>query len=253
MPNGISEGMHGDCAVLKVGIWNGSSTCDRGKLLYQVLLKDALRAGICGGTTSGSVEGSRSTRAFRTVESEVSSNELPVFLEFVDDEEPLRRWLPHCQQRVQDCGVIVMEPGRDWRKATRSLEQETGGATMNHQSETGRSVNHPNQQQAFNGLQVQIYTLERNTLQGKPVYQAVAEFLRNRGILWISTTRGVAGFGAQRRIHEAHWLFRRNDVPVVTTVLDRLDKLDACLPDLVQFVGDEAFVVSKPVVWHHPV
>jgi PII-like signaling protein len=239
------------CAVLKVGLWNGSETCERGRILYQVLLKEAMKAGIRGGTTSGSVEGSRSTRTFRTVESEVGSNALPVFIEFVDNAEVLERWIPQCKRRIQDCGVIVVEGGQSWGSAGQGATEPWGGlsVTVEHTREPRvQSSSRPD----YNGLQVQIYTLEQNTIHGKPVYQAVAELLRDRGILWISTTRGVAGFGAQRRIHQAHWLFRRNDVPVVVTVLDKVEKLDGCLAELVAFVGDSAFVVSKPVVWHHP-
>lgn len=248
MPDGTSA----PCAVLRVGLWNGSSTCERGRTLYQVLLTEALKAGLRGGTTSGSVEGSRSTRAFRTVESEVSSNELPVFLEFVDELEKLEQWIPACKERIKDDGVIVLEGGHVWGGRGFGEIKGEGGPTVKEPQHYLRAQHAPLDEKAYNGLQVQIFTLERNTIQGKPVYQAAAEFLRKKGILWISTTRGVAGFGDQRRIHQAHWLFRRNDVPIVTTVLDRAEKLERWLPSLVEFVGDTAFVVSKSVVWHHP-
>lgn len=295
------------CAILKIGLWNGAETDWRGTLLYKSLLQDAMCAGLRGGTVWNTVEGSRSSRVFRTVESEVSSNDLPVVLEFVEEgghggQDVLQRFIGSAKQRIGPKGIIVVEIGQTWRPQSRSgaegrpaTEQsvniaeakasgaldassgvETDGVRVDstgtgirirlggeeNSMEKGNRVNPENRERgprmngqpdaAYDGLQVQIFTLEQNQIDGRPVYQAVAEFLRQRGVLWISTARGITGFGEQRKIRQRSWWSRKNEVPIVVTVLDKVENLEGCLPELVEFVGSEGYIVSKPVVWHSP-
>ncbi len=231
------------CAILKIGLWNGADTDWRGTLLYKALLQDAIRAGVRGGTAWGTVEGSRSSRTFKTVESEVTSNELPVLMEFVDTLAVLEPFIPRCQKRIGQKGVMVVELGQAWWHARRG-----GDNSVNPEEKPISGRTNPQ----YDGLQVQIFTLEQNQIDGRPVYQAVAEFLRNRGILWISTARGITGFGELRKVHKRSWWMRKSDVPVVMTILDKVERLEVCLPELAEYIGDQGFVVSKPVVWHWP-
>jgi PII-like signaling protein len=243
MPREVSQA----CAILKIGLWNGADTDWRGTLLYKALLQDAIRAGVRGGTAWGAVEGSKSSRTFRTVESEVTSNELPVLMEFVDTLDVLEPFIHGCQKRLGEKGVMVVELGQAWWHARRG-----GDNNVNPQERPSSGQTEPLSGAQYDGLQVQIFTLEQNQIDGRPVYQAVAEFLRNRGILWISTARGIAGFGEQRKMRQRRWWMQRSDVPVVMTILDKVDRLEACLPELAEYLGDQGFVVSKPVVWHWP-
>jgi PII-like signaling protein len=244
----MNEALCSSCSVLKAGVWNGAETDWRGRLLYKVLLQDAMDCGLRGGTVWSHVEGSRSKRTFRTVESEVSSNQLPVLLEFVDTVPALERFIPVCQKRMGKKGILVVEQGHVWPTG------DGGG---------GDAVKEPGHQQptnvpehtsgvAYDGLQVQIFTLEQNRIGGKPVYQAVAEFLRHRDILWVSTARSISGYGHMRQIRSRARWFQKSDVPIVVTVLDKAETLEPCLPELVTLVDGHGFIVSKPVVWHHP-
>ena len=53
------------------------------------------------------------------------------------------------------------------------------------------------------GQRVRIYTGEAAQWQWKPLFLAVLEFLRAEGAAGATVTRGVAGFGANSRIHTA--------------------------------------------------
>lgn len=269
--------------VLQVGLWNGAITGVRGRLLYRAILRSALDAGIRGGTAWIGIEGGHGRGAFRSVESEVASNELPVMLAFVDHALPIARWLPDLRTLVDTHGVVVSDDasvwfrvlgsgGRDGRTGTRTGDTSQGaprdasrdalrpsgdasgdasdGEDAPSRDDSGGRASRGDG--ADEGLMVQVYTVEGRMLQGKPVYQAVAEFLRKRGVLWVYTTRGLTGFGEQRRVHEPQWLLRAHDAPVMVTALDRQDRLGPHLPALVQFVGHEGLVVSRSVRWHHP-
>ncbi|SFU97391.1 DUF190 domain-containing protein [Alicyclobacillus macrosporangiidus] len=273
--------------VLNVGLWNGAITGARGRLLYRAILRSALDAGIRGGTAWVGIEGGHGRGAFRSVESEVASNELPVMLAFVDHASPIAGWLPELRTLVDAHGLVVSDEASVWlrmlgsggragppgirasgapqcpsRDASRDAlgpagdgtrgapgGKDAGGEDVPSRGFGGRASPGDGAEQ---GLMVQVYTVEGRTLQGKPVYQAVAEFLRKRGVLWVSTTRGLTGFGEQRRVHEPQWLLRAHDAPVMVTALDRQDRLESHLPALVQFVGHEGLVVSRRVRWHHP-
>ena len=242
---------HVACAILKVGIWNGSESDGCRGLLYRSLLQSALHHHLQGGTVWGTVEGSRAARTFRTVESEVISNELPVWLEFVDTLARLEQWVPVCRQKLGNRGVMAMESGAVWPPARLTVKEgplvKVDTRVDGKPAQPARQTTPPD-----DGLQVQVFTLEGNQIKGKPVYQAVAELVRKRGVLWISTTRGISGFGELRRMHRPTWWFRRTDIPIVMTILDRASSLEPILEELVEFVGDEGFLVSKPVDWHHP-
>ncbi|MCF8566373.1 DUF190 domain-containing protein [Alicyclobacillus tolerans] len=242
-----------DTAAAKIGLYNGAQTCEGGVLLYRQLLKMALDAGIRGATVWRAIEGGRSRGAFRSVESEVASNELPLWLEFVDSKSKLENWIREVRPKLQQHGIAVL----DTHIQCGVPQEGAGGATMDEVSnkagkprrEAGQT---PNEGGDTEGLQVQVYTLEKNKVNGKPVYQAVAELMRHRGIVWVSTVRGVTGYGENRTLYQANWLGRRDDVPVMVTIVDQRDALSSCLPDLVKLVGDAGFVVSSPVSWHHP-
>ncbi|MCL6517173.1 DUF190 domain-containing protein [Alicyclobacillus sp.] len=280
----MSEYEAQDWTVLKVGLWNGAMTGARGRLLYRTILRSAMDRGIRGGTAWVGIEGGHGRGAFRTVESEVASNELPVNLAFIDHAAPLAAWLPDLRRLVGQNGVVTSDEASVWLHAARAEGRMGSGGSAGSGAEDGGRVSQkpadvrggdgrrdgpqgdgrtradaenptrgsPLDEAAAEGLMVQVYTVESRMLHGKPVYQAVAEFLRRRGALWVSTTRGLTGFGQERRVHEPQWLLRGNDAPVMITVLDRRDRLEPYLQELVRFVGHEGLVVSRPVRWHHP-
>ncbi|MCL6632623.1 MAG: DUF190 domain-containing protein [Alicyclobacillus herbarius] len=219
----------GDDSVcnLIIGLWNGA-TMAGGVPLYRRLLLDAREHGLAGATVWRGLEGGHARGAFRTVENEVASNELPILLDFVAPSARLTGWLPRAGKLIGEHGVMVMEPSR----------RTQPNSNLEHGERLGRRVD--------------IYTLERHKQGGRPLYQAVAEFARRRGLLWLSTTRGMCGIGDGGRWHEPGWWLRKDDVPIIITILDAADRVDAHLPELIELVARQGVVVSTVVDWHHP-
>ncbi len=224
---------------LQVGIWSGAEARS-GLLLYRRLLAQAMRIGLPGATVVTQVEGGQRTRGFRSVESEIESNELPLWLEFVDDTGRWPEFVEDAKRAIGRHGIVVAS---DVEQFDPELRKE------------GKRVNRPTYAFADRsraGLQVQVYTLEGNKVDGKPVYQAAAEFLRARNIFWISTARGLCGFGDGRRIHKARWFSRNSDIPIVMTVVDFREQLEPHVEDLAALVGDQGVVSVTDVTWLHP-
>lgn len=225
---------------LKIGIWNGAQTVS-GQLLYHRLLSQAMHAGMRGATFSTHIEGSQRSLGFRSVGSEVGSNELPLWLEIVDREDRWPAFITDARRTIGRHGLIVSEV------VDAHSRQQGGEAEKLKQSGTT-----PRQFPTREGLQVQVYSLEGNRIDGKPVYQVVTEFLRAKNIFWISTARGLCGFGDGRRIHKARWFSRSAEIPIVMTVVDFTEQLSPHLDALAQLVGDQGLVSVRPVMWLHP-
>ena len=249
-------------ASVSVGIWNGSRSTSDGTLLYRKLLSEAMIHGIRGGTVWRVIEGGNRGGVFRSIESEVASNELPLWIEFIDQAPTVQSWLPTAQRLLAGCGVIVLNPevqqGLSFtggETPTSGLNSEGGDLAVNQQEHTESGRTNVGENQAglstVKGLQITIYTLERAKVNGKPLYQAAAEYLRHRDILWVATMRGLYGYGESRAIRQAGW-FNKVDTPVMMVAADKEEKLAPHVAGLVELVGSSGFVVTSPVKWMEP-
>lgn len=63
-----------------------------------------------------------------------------------------------------------------------------------------------------------------------PLYAALLELFRSKGLAGATILKGVAGFGAHSFIHTANILRLSEDLPLVIEVVDTQEHLDAVLP-----------------------
>lgn len=85
---------------------------------------------------------------------------------------------------------------------------------------------------------LRIFIGESDTHDGRPLYQAVVEVLRRRGLAGATVLRGIEGFGASSRLHTAHILRLSEDLPIVIECVDDDDKIEDVLPALDDMIGD---------------
>ena len=95
-------------------------------------------------------------------------------------------------------------------------------------------------------LQLRIYIGEADHASGKPLYQAIVERLRERGVAGATVIRGIEGFGASAHLHTTRILRLSEDLPVVIEVVDEAERLRAILPELDALVGD-GIITLQPV------
>jgi PII-like signaling protein len=95
-------------------------------------------------------------------------------------------------------------------------------------------------------LQLRIYIGEADHVSGKPLYQAIVERLRERGVAGATVIRGIEGFGASAHLHTTRLLRLSEDLPVVIEVVDEAERLRAILPELDALVGD-GMITLQPV------
>ncbi len=94
-------------------------------------------------------------------------------------------------------------------------------------------------------LLVRIYVGEADHRDGKPLYQAIVAFLRDRGMAGATILRGIEGFGANARLHTTRILRLSEDLPVLIEVVDGEERIRAILPELDEMVGDGLITLEK--------
>jgi PII-like signaling protein len=95
------------------------------------------------------------------------------------------------------------------------------------------------------GLLARIYIGESDQHHGRPLYQAIVELLRERGLAGATVLRGIEGFGAHARLHTARILRLSEDLPVLIEVVDEADRLRAILPELDAMVPEGLITLER--------
>jgi uncharacterized protein len=95
------------------------------------------------------------------------------------------------------------------------------------------------------GLLVRIYLGESDRWHGRPLYQAIVERMRERGMAGTTVLRGIEGFGAQQHLHSTRILSLSEDLPMLVEVVDTEDKVRAVLPELDEMLGDGLITIEK--------
>jgi PII-like signaling protein len=94
-------------------------------------------------------------------------------------------------------------------------------------------------------LLVRIYIGEADHHQGKPLYEAIVERLRTRGIAGATVLRGIEGFGANAHLHTTRLLRLSEDLPILIEVVDEEARLREVLPELDGMVGDGLITLER--------
>ena len=103
------------------------------------------------------------------------------------------------------------------------------------------------------GTLLRIFIGESDHWHGKPLYQALVEEARKRGLAGATVVRGIEGFGAHSRIHTARLLDLSSDLPIVIEIADEDEKIEAFLPVVHEMVMEGLATLEKVnvVIYRH--
>ena len=93
---------------------------------------------------------------------------------------------------------------------------------------------------------LRIFIGESDHFGGKPLYEAIVQEARKRGMAGATVLRGLTGFGAHSRLHTAKILRLSEDLPLVVEIVDTPEKIEALLPKLDEMI-DEGLVTLERV------
>lgn len=95
------------------------------------------------------------------------------------------------------------------------------------------------------GKLLRIFIGESDRWEGRPLYEAIVQRIREAGGAGATVLRGIEGFGAHSRIHTARILRLSEDLPVVIEVVDRADRIDALLPILDEMIREGMVTIER--------
>lgn len=98
---------------------------------------------------------------------------------------------------------------------------------------------------------MRIYLGESDSINGKPLYQAVTELLRQEKIAGASVFRGILGFGAKSHMHTANILRLSQDLPIIIEAVDLEENIKRVLPEIKKLVGNGLITLEKVEVLHY--
>ena len=90
---------------------------------------------------------------------------------------------------------------------------------------------------------VSVYVMEGESYHGAPVYAAILDFLFYRGISDATVTRGVAGFGADHKLHTSRLVDLADKMPIKVEFIETAEKVNEVLPKLADMVGSGFFEI----------
>jgi PII-like signaling protein len=94
-------------------------------------------------------------------------------------------------------------------------------------------------------LKLSFYFGEHDRHDGRFLSDAILDLLERHGIATSVLLRGAEGFGAGQRLQTDRLLSLSEDLPLVAIGVDRRERIEAALPELVEMVGDGLLTLER--------
>jgi CBS domain-containing protein len=100
---------------------------------------------------------------------------------------------------------------------------------------------------------LKVFVGEAARLKNRPLYEAIVEEARQRGMAGASVCRGFMGFGAGNLLHTAKILRLAEDLPVIVEIVDTPPRIASFVPVVDAMVEEGSIVVQDgQAVFHLP-
>jgi PII-like signaling protein len=93
---------------------------------------------------------------------------------------------------------------------------------------------------------VTVYVNSTDQWHSRPLYSAIVEMCRDRGIAGATVIRCTAGYGSGGRLHSTRLLELSEDLPVRIEIIDVPERIDPFLEALGEMIG-EGLVKITPI------
>jgi len=100
---------------------------------------------------------------------------------------------------------------------------------------------------------MRVFIGESDKYQGKPLYEALLERFRKKGLAGATVLRGIAGFGASSKVHTDKVLRLSLDLPLIIEVVEAEETIQQVLPDLEEMIGGGLITLERAnVILYRP-
>lgn len=95
---------------------------------------------------------------------------------------------------------------------------------------------------------MKIYISEDCKYKGHNLYHALVNKLAEIGMAGATVTRGIEGFGHQKRLHSARILDLSLSLPIIVEIIDTPEKIEMSLPYINEMVDEGLIIISDITV-----
>lgn len=100
---------------------------------------------------------------------------------------------------------------------------------------------------------MRIFIGESDKYHGKPLYEALIQRMREKGLAGATVLRGVAGYGASSTVHTEKILRLSLDLPMIVEIVETEEAIQAVLPDLDEMIGGGLVTLERArVIMYRP-
>ncbi len=100
---------------------------------------------------------------------------------------------------------------------------------------------------------MRIFIGESDKYHGTPLYEALLEKFRQKGLAGATVLRGVAGYGASSVVHTEKVLRLSLDLPLIIEVVETEEAIQAILPELDAMIGGGLVTLERArVILYRP-
>lgn len=94
---------------------------------------------------------------------------------------------------------------------------------------------------------LRLFIGERDRHGHQPLYEAVVQHARARGLAGATVLRGLVGFGRSTVLHTAKILELSEDLPIVVEIVDTEEKIRDFLPELDGMITSSGLITLEQV------
>lgn len=218
-----------DGPAKKVTIYVGQDHHYHGQSSYSAILNFLFFHGISGANVVRGIAGFGADHHLHTTRIELLTQDLPIKIEFIETPEKVEEVLPKLRE-LAGSGLIEIQDTTVIKPAEVSTK-------------THREFLPPLKREGKAKL-MRIYIGENDKWHGKPLHMAIIESMRANDIAGATVYQGILGYGANRRIHKDSALHLSHDRPIMLSIVDTDEKLQAFLPLLDEMVQQGLVVLS---------
>ncbi len=212
----------------KVTIFINEDTPHRMTSLHDALMTFLLHKGVTGATATRAFSGFGSHHVLHTPRMEASAEHLPIRIEFVETAERVDELLPTLYEMVND-GLIEVQDTTVIKLARPSAEPEP---------------KLPHQRKAGPAKMLRIFLGEADKFHDEPLYDAIVKKLRMMDVAGVTVYRGILGYGAKGHEHKKSFLHVSRDLPIMLSVVDTPEKIQAAAEVIEGMLEDGLLVIS---------
>jgi len=91
---------------------------------------------------------------------------------------------------------------------------------------------------------IKIYISEDSKYKGRNLYSAIVHRMAEIGMAGVTVTRGIEGFGLEKRIHSTRLLDISLKLPIIIEIIDTPEKIETAIPLIREMVNDGLVLVT---------